>query len=162
MTVSHHVRLAKDPFDIEAAEEREARCESCFRLFTNTAYLVLGLITIISVFIAMFTLNGFGLLFTPATISLSMVLIIIGLVFIAAGAFLLVNTMRQNLITTLKLRLVEAERELQLLKGEQSPKLPQQVVEETLEQPVEEEVVIDNLISSTTLGDFRKWREGST
>lgn len=77
-----------------------------FKLFLDVIIIVSGLSTIISVFVAMFLLNGLNML-SITTIALSSVLILIGTMFISVGLLFLVNSLYQGVVLSLQQQRIE-------------------------------------------------------
>ncbi|MEF9520060.1 hypothetical protein SBV45_03875 [Chlamydia crocodili] len=88
---------------------------SSLRLFLDTMLIVLGFSTVVSIFVAMFFLNGLGMLNTT-TIVLSASLILMGIVFISIGVLFFVNNIEQGLSGILRKRLKETELEIRDLR----------------------------------------------
>ncbi|AAP05318.1 membrane protein [Chlamydia caviae] len=87
------------------------------RLFLDTMLIVLGFSTVVSIFVAIFFLNGLSMLNTT-TIVLSVSLILMGIIFISIGVLFFVNNIEQGLSGILKKRLSEAESEIKDLRDQ--------------------------------------------
>ncbi|MEF9497075.1 hypothetical protein [Chlamydia sp. 04-14] len=90
---------------------------SSLRLFLDTMLIVLGFSTVVSIFVAMFFLNGLSML-NATTIVLSASLILMGIVFISIGVLFFVNNIEQGLSGILRKRLKEREAEIKDLRDQ--------------------------------------------
>ncbi|BAE81197.1 hypothetical protein [Chlamydia felis Fe/C-56] len=91
--------------------------QTSLRLFLDTMLIVLGFSTVVSIFVAIFFLNGLNML-NATTIALSLSLILIGFVFISIGVLFFVNNIEQGLYGVLRKRLKQAETEVKELKSQ--------------------------------------------
>ncbi|QXE27035.1 hypothetical protein [Chlamydia buteonis] len=90
---------------------------SSLRLFLDTMLIVLGFSTVVSIFVAIFFLNGLSLLNTT-TIVLTSVLMLIGIIFISVGVLFFVNNVEEGLSGILRKRLKEREAEIAELQNQ--------------------------------------------
>ncbi|WP_284442331.1 hypothetical protein [Chlamydia gallinacea] len=87
---------------------------STYRLFLDTLVMILGFSTLISICTAIFFLNGLNMLTTP-TIALTIVLVILGTLFMSIGTMFLINNIDQGISGILRNRLTEANKKIQEL-----------------------------------------------
>ncbi|SYX09048.1 hypothetical protein C834K_0594 [Chlamydia poikilotherma] len=126
---------------------------SSLRLFLDTMLIVLGFSTVVSIFVAMFFLNGLSML-NATTIALSASLILMGIVFISVGVLFFVNNIEEGLSGILRKRLKETESEIKELKSQIqtyeinlafAPSEDPVETSETIEIPTSPEIIIDSV-----------------
>ncbi|WP_349821436.1 hypothetical protein ABCH17_00490 [Chlamydia abortus] len=116
---THNKTLSSFPSTIsltQADKTPSQRCSS-LRLFLDTMLIILGFSTIVTIFAAIFFLNGLNLLNTT-TIILSSVLMLIGIIFISVGVLFFVNNIEDGLSGILRKRLKDKESEIAELKSQ--------------------------------------------
>ncbi|EGK69301.1 putative membrane protein [Chlamydia abortus LLG] len=116
---THNKTLSSFPSTIsltQADKTPSQRCSS-LRLFLDTMLIILGFSTIVTIFAAIFFLNGLNLLNTT-TIILSSVLMLIGIIFISVGVLFFVNNIEDGLSGILRKHLKDKESEIAELKSQ--------------------------------------------
>ncbi|WP_348662617.1 hypothetical protein [Chlamydia vaughanii] len=130
---------------------------SSFRLFLDTMIIVLGFSTVISIFIAIFFLSGLNML-NATTISLSAVLVLLGILFISIGVLFLINSVDQGMAGIFRTRLAQAEKKIKELQDQLTTASADLIFlasddneEIAEEQPSEVEVTIETVTTKSHL-----------
>ncbi|SGA20711.1 hypothetical protein [Chlamydia abortus] len=116
---THNKTLSSFPSTISLTQADKTPSQRCsfLRLFLDTMLIILGFSTIVTIFAAIFFLNGLNLLNTT-TIILSSVLMLIGIIFISVGVLFFVNNIEDGLSGILRKHLKDKESEIAELKSQ--------------------------------------------